>query len=227
MQTPPRAAEVARAAYKIDWKAIVLLDKNTGTAFEILAILAAFGLATVTNQQLAVSLQCRGDVAPVNFQLYARTEVAAFIHNLISLCPVLTRPGAPFHDPAEYKRLALLAVDEFVAMVDANPPLAAAPTGTRTAQDAQAQDAQHASGAALPDADAPPAGEQTGQPRSAITPARTRAMAHGSSRCHRGNDTRRCRDGRGDRPYATSPCPRRRGHRRPRRRRRAHHASPS
>ena len=81
--------------------------------------------------------------------------------------------------PAEYSRLACLAVDKFVVSVGVapeDPPPAAAPTGTRTAQDAQ-----HACGTPPPAADPPPAGERPDRARSGVTPARTRAKAAASA----------------------------------------------
>ena len=177
MMTPPKAADVACAASQIDWSALVPLARNAGSPFEILNTLVSFGFAAgfaaESNQQLAASLNSGGNVALVEFQLYARNEAAALVHYLTSLNLVLARPGALFHDPAENKRLELVAANELVARIGTDtPPDAEALAGPRTAQNVHAQ---HAPGVPHPDADASPVGEQTGH--LGVTPAMTRARA--------------------------------------------------
>jgi len=119
MQPLPRASDVTREAAALCWSELVDLHMHTGQAHEVLSVLGAFGVAAASNQQLAVCLQTRGDAALIDFQLYARSESAAFGHYLLTLHPVLARTGTPFHNPAEIRRLARLAVDKFVASLSA------------------------------------------------------------------------------------------------------------
>ena len=145
MTTSNLARVANREAAEFNWDTDVPLQRHAGLPFDILGLLAKFGHAADSNPQLAILLETRGKVAFFEFLLYAKDRSAAFTHYLVAQEPILARTGQAYHNPAECERREIGAVDTFVALLNSIAPLdAAAPTGSRTTQGANAQHAPDA-----------------------------------------------------------------------------------
>ena len=80
MQPSEHAIDATRASFSVNWKNTFLMTRFDGQPHDIYALLTALGIAAKSNQQLATCLQALGTATLLDFELYAESETAAFVH---------------------------------------------------------------------------------------------------------------------------------------------------